>query len=368
MADERLWLLLPRPVRELPADLAAVITLVILTDLSVLVPVVRDTPLRIVLGLAFVLFLPGYAFISALFPETGPDVSSNSSDTDAEFEGGIDGLERVALAFGLSIAISPLIGLVLNFTPWGIRLVPIILSLSAFTLIAVAVAAIRRWQLPVEERFSVPYQTWFGAARSELFEPETRADTVLNVMLVLSIILATTSVVYAVAVPKPGESFSEFYLLTENETGDLVADDYPTEFQTGESKPVVVGIGNHEHRTVDYTVVVTLQNVTFKNNSTLVHRERELQRFQTRLADNRTWRTSYNVTPRMTGQRLRLAFLLYTDSVPAEPTVENAYRETHLWINVTSRDDQEQRLAPVARQPAVTLPGEPNPFQPPLSG
>jgi len=32
---------------------------------------------------------------------------------------GIDGIERVALSFGLSIAIVPLIGLVLNFTPWG---------------------------------------------------------------------------------------------------------------------------------------------------------------------------------------------------------------------------------------------------------
>jgi len=34
-------------------------------------------------------------------------------------EGIDDGIERVALSFGLSIAIVPLIGLVLNFTPWG---------------------------------------------------------------------------------------------------------------------------------------------------------------------------------------------------------------------------------------------------------
>jgi len=65
-----------------------------------------------------VLFLPGYALIAALFP------SKND----------LDGIERLALSFGLSIAVVPLIGLGLNFTPFGIRLVPIIVSLSVFTL------------------------------------------------------------------------------------------------------------------------------------------------------------------------------------------------------------------------------------------
>ena len=37
----------------------------------------------------------------------------------------------------------------------------------------------------------------------------------------------------------------------------------------------------------------------------------------------------------MTGERLRLAFLLYDGPVPAAPGVESAYRETHLWVNVS---------------------------------
>jgi uncharacterized membrane protein len=56
-----------------------------------------------------VLFFPGYVFITALFPEKKE----------------LDNLERLALSLGLSIAIVPLIGLLLNYTPWGIRLIPL---------------------------------------------------------------------------------------------------------------------------------------------------------------------------------------------------------------------------------------------------
>jgi uncharacterized membrane protein len=342
-----LWRLLPPWLRELPADLAATVVLVLLTDLAVLLPVVSETPLRIVLGLPFVLFLPGYAFIAALFPEQGESPGEEAVDEDAGEKasggylarrGGIDGIERVALSFGLSIAVVPLIGLVLNFTPWGIRLVPILLSVSGFTLAMVAVATVRRWELPPEERFTVPYRDWYAAGRAELLEPETRTDAALNVLLVLSIVLATASVGYAVAVPKQGEQFTEFYLLTEDDEGDLVAADYPTEFVVGESRPLVVGIGNQEHEPVRYVAVIKLQNVSFVDNETVVHRDEELDRLHSgELAHNETWQRSYDVTPTFAGERLRLLFLLYRDGeVPAEPTVENSYRELHLWVNVSA--------------------------------
>ena len=56
----------------------------------------------------------------------------------------LDGIERVALSFGLSIAVTPLIGLALNYTPYGIKLIPILISLSVFTILMVFIAYIRR--------------------------------------------------------------------------------------------------------------------------------------------------------------------------------------------------------------------------------
>jgi uncharacterized membrane protein len=347
-----LWLLVPEPVRRLPPDLAAVVALVVLTDLAVLLPVVRETPLRVVFGLPFVLFVPGYALIAALFPEAGASPVDDDTPESAEEAGdrsGIDGIERTALSFGLSIAVVPLIGLVLNFTPWGIRLVPILASVSGFTLIAVAVAAVRRRDLPEEERFRVHYREWAAAGREELFEPDNRGDAALNVLLVFSILLATASVGYAVAVPKGGEQFTELYLLTETDEGELVADDYPTEFVRGESRSLVVGIGNREHDTVEYTLIGTLQRVEIRragnastndttgpgNVSVSVLEEREIARFDPELDHNETWRRQHDVTPTLAGDRLRLTYLLYRGTPPEDPGVDDAYREVHLWVNVS---------------------------------
>jgi uncharacterized membrane protein len=350
--DVNPWLLLPRPIRQLPADLTAIGVLVILTIAVVLIPGLNSTPLRALVGLVFVLFPPGYAFIAALFPE-GASTGNSADEADPSTGGriprpgsGIDDLERVALSFGTSIAIVPLIGLILNFTPWGIRLVPVLLSLSGFTLCMTALAAIRRWNLPEDERFRVPYKHWMAATKAELLEPETQTDAALNVVLVIALLLAVGSVGYVVSVPNQGESFSEFYLLTKNDSGQFVADDYPTNFTQGESKPLYVGISNHEHQRESYTVVVLLQRIEVANNTTRIQNTQELKRFQTTLDKNSTWRKQHTISPSMTGDRLRLQYLLYKDRVPPNPSQKSAYRELHLWINVSGGSNSSSVRTP----------------------
>jgi len=354
MDRERAWLLLPSPVRNLPADLAAVLALVAVTNLAVFLPVVNDSPLRVVVGLVFVLFVPGYAFIAALFPEAGesPTGEPANEDNDDAVPGdaglqdrGIDGIERTALAFGLSIAIVPLIGLALNFTPSGIRLVPILVSISAFTVGATVVAALRRWELPDEDRFRVPYRAWLAAGQSELFDPDSTVDAALNVALAVAILLATTSVVYAVAVPQQGEQFTEFYVLTEDADGELVAANYPQE-------PIQVGVENNEYEEVEYTVVVQLQAVDGRQNDsggtatprneTVVTDRTEIDRYSTSLPHNESAIRQRNLTidsgtaATFEGSDRRVKFLLYRGPPPGEPTAENAYRDLHLWVTVST--------------------------------
>lgn len=368
--SDTVWLLIPRQLRELPADLAAVTLGVVLTLGSVFLPVISDTPLRVAFGLVFVLFLPGYAFIAALFPEAGesptttnstehskPDeegdngrptpepgttaattTSTTSADPSFQNRGGVDGIERVALSFGLSIAIVPLIGLILNFTPWGIRLGPVAVSVSGFTLVSVAVAAQRRNELSPDKRLQVPYREWLATVRTELVEPETRTDAALNMMLVVSLLLAVSSVGYAVAVPPQGEQFSEFYLLTEQSDGELVADDYPQEIAVTDRPELIVGIGNQEYEQTNYTVIVQLQEVTIEGNTTTVEERREIDRFAVSVAHNETHHERHTLVPTRTGENLRVQYLLYTGEVPETLTAETAYRELHLWMNITSTE------------------------------
>lgn len=82
---------------------------------------------RWILGSVFVLFVPGYVAVEALFPK-GRE---------------LDGIERFALSVGLSLALVPLVGLLLNFSPWGIRLTPIVISLFILT-VGLAVAGLGR--------------------------------------------------------------------------------------------------------------------------------------------------------------------------------------------------------------------------------
>jgi hypothetical protein len=93
--------------------------------------------MRYILGAIFVLWLPGYTLIKALFPNTLPFKTSDKN---------LDTIERIALSSGMSLALVPIIGLLLNYTPWGIRLTPITLSLTASTLIFATAALIRENQ------------------------------------------------------------------------------------------------------------------------------------------------------------------------------------------------------------------------------
>jgi len=89
---------------------------------------------RWVLGSIFVLFIPGYVTVEALFPR-GRE---------------LDSIERFALSVGLSLALVPLVGLLLNYTPWGIRLTPIVISLTILTIGLAAIALARQYRISAE--------------------------------------------------------------------------------------------------------------------------------------------------------------------------------------------------------------------------
>jgi len=109
----------------------SVATIIAVYTLPVDLPLVA---IRWVLGSLFVLFIPGYVTVEALFPK-GRE---------------LDTIERFALSVGLSLALVPLVGLLLNYTPWGIRLNPIVVSLTLLTVGLAMVALAREYRLSAE--------------------------------------------------------------------------------------------------------------------------------------------------------------------------------------------------------------------------
>jgi len=209
---------------------------VITALLIIVVTFLPFSALRIVLGLPLILFFPGYILLIALYPR----------------ENQLGGIDRVALSFGVSLAIVPLIGLILNYTPWGIQLYPILIAIAVFILATSLIAWYRRHRVPEVERFTISLTLNLAPWRGQNF-----VDKTLSVIVIVAI-LATTGVLgYVLAAPRIEEGFTEFYILGP----EGKAEGYPEELVAGEETKVIVGIINREHETMSYRLEIRIDGV-----------------------------------------------------------------------------------------------------------
>lgn len=306
-----------------------------------------------VLALPLVVAFPGYVFVAVLFPESA---SAATGESD-----GIRPLERGVLSAFVSVVAIPFAALAVEFSPWLIGPATVLFTLSLVTLVGAAVASVRRVRVPANRRFGVSVgegatvaeqgwhnaaeRGWRNAARSVVRAVtggsaeavgDARRTRLLNALVVLAVVAAVGSVAQ-IAVVSDGPDYTETYLLTENESGSLVAADYPANMTLDRTSSLVVGIENHRGEPVNYTVVVQLQRVTSSGNSSEVVAAQSIARFDRRLAPGERALVDHIVTPRMTGERLRLAYLVYAGSPPDRPSLATADSEVHLWVSVDNR-------------------------------
>jgi uncharacterized membrane protein len=332
-ADETLLERLTRPA--IPLDLLAIVAYVAVAGALLFRPGVYGTPLAVALGLPLLFFAPGYALVSALLPGATPDDAAGEVSFARVRDHGVGGGERVALGFGVSVALLPVLGVAIALSPANIGPVAVLLAVSGLTVGCAVVGAIRRLRRPADSRFTVPVRAWLDDARQSA-SSGSAVDTALSVGLAAAVVLSVAAIGYAVAAPGPNESYTDVSLLTQNETGQLIAEDYPDDFQQGESKPLVVKLINEEGRTTDYSVVVELQRVEqISDGSARVLEDSQLATFTPTVESGESWRTTHEVTPTMTGENLRLTYLVYKGDAPEDPTSENAYRRVHVWISVS---------------------------------
>jgi len=324
------------PVKKIPApifstgstDLYLVILWLAAGIASIYLPLLNTLPLRIILTLPVVLFIPGYCIIAALYPKKRD----------------IDLIERIALSFGLSIAVIPLIGFGLNFTPWGIRLDPIVVSLSLFTFVIILAAYYQRSLVEEDERFSFPFSEVALAMKRELVPGgRNRVDHILGGILILLIFTTLITTIFVFTAPKGEEGYSEFYVLDENRT----TSNLPSRINVTQSYPINIGIGNHENRNVTYTIETWTVRTEFNNitNTSRIVAMEPNDRMTFTLAENRTAIIPYNLSVRQTGYD-RVEFLLFNESIPGfevtgKDRISASYRDLHLWLTVRAGQNPE---------------------------
>jgi uncharacterized membrane protein len=264
---------------------------------------VPDFWLRVIIGLPFLLFFPGYALIAFLFPE----------------KKSLGIIERMALSFGLSIAITPLIGFGLNYTPFGIRLESVLASVTLFN-VALSVAAFWRRDRVQEPYLPIDPKTLFESTIFN-YRREKGIDKVLTIVLAIAIVSSVVVLAYVVAFPREGEKFTEFYILGPGGK----ASDYPHNLTVGTNASMIVGIANHEQRQVHYFVQVWLVNASFVDNQTSIHQMYYFDSFEITLDHSAVnldgpwtvqWQLNYKFNVSILGE-YKLWFFLFKDSVPS---------------------------------------------------
>lgn len=316
-----------RSTKPFPVDLLFVVGFVAAV-VTVVVSSVGSPPLRAVLGLPFVLFVPGYVIVALLFP--GASNAELSIGDDRHNFTQVDWPERLALSVGISVTLLPIIGLLI--APAGYDEITVVGSLAALILLGTVGAAIRRFRLSPADRLHVPFpRLALSGSRS--------VAGVVNLVLALGIVFSASSLAYAVAAPNQGETYSTLYIGTETASGELVASNYPSEFTVGEPQSLVIGVENAESRYIEYTVVAELQRVREEGDTLTVVEEEELGRFHLALDSGETWRRQHALEPELVGTDLRVQYLLYRGSAPADTSDESAYRTVSLWIDVADRTE-----------------------------
>jgi uncharacterized membrane protein len=291
--------------------------------------------LRGAVALVLVFLLPGYGLVSLAYPRVRRPDDEPEPLRSSSFERWIVqspplmGGERIALSFGISLVVLPLAtGLVLAITG-EISRTPLVVTFVSLTLLAGAAAFVRRRRLPRAERYGVTLTTLWApiAGRGGL-------DTLLNVLLAIAIVVSSAGFGYALLAPNEGESYTSFALLTENDEGDLVAGNYPTEFRNGESRSMTARVANHETGPQSYTVVVVVERVRTEDGEATVLQRSVHRQFEFDLDPGETWQTQHEIAPTMQGEDVRVRYLLYRGSPPDNLDPGDAYRDLYVWIDV----------------------------------
>ncbi|KKH59703.1 hypothetical protein MSMAT_0048 [Methanosarcina mazei TMA] len=322
-------------------DLLAVTVLSCLGAIFVLVPPFNETFLRIPIALSLFFFVPGYAFISALFP-------GNKE---------ISGIERFTLSVGFSLVLTVFDGFLISLLPWGYRPAPIVISILGITTFFSILAIFTRKLKDESEQFSFSLKKFTKSIQSDEVdegpeEPEEitspteirrfhkskskvkakglkypsikekgaesrkkplppEIEKALVIALIGSIIISSAMLAYA-KITREKETFTMLYLLGP----DGKAEGYPNESFINVPVNVTVGIENHELQNINYILQMKVD-------------EEVIQELNVPLKDGEVWQKNMTYTRHsLKNDRSKLEFALFKEDLGYF-----SYRSVHLYLD-----------------------------------
>jgi len=330
-ADRRL------PAAEtVPVDMAAVVLAVV--GIIGLYAVGAAGPLQFLVAVPLLLFLPGYVLVGVLFPRRGPTGEQPSrglrSVASVGDETRVGLAERLALSVGLSVALVPLLGIVLELLPVAAFDGAIFPTLVVFVLVGAIVASARRLRTPAADRFRLPVDAMRGAL-TDPFGSMGRGERLATIALAVALLVAVVATGYVFAVPPSGEGFTDLRVMTGS-PADPTFGEYPEEI-TANGTELLVGIDNREGSQQAYTVVVTADQLIEQEGSVQPIESTELTRFETTLDDDQRRLQPVTISAD-TGGEYRINYYLYRGAAPADPGPESADRHVYFTTRMVGDD------------------------------
>ncbi len=241
---------------------------------------------KVLIGLPYVLFVPGYLMTTVFFPK---------SDN-------IEGFARLTLSVGLSIIIVPLIGLINNYLPWGITLLPMMISLTVFNIIFIVLGWLIRKKLPAKQRFSI----------QSILKQEFKKNRIMNSLMLFVCFTILITLICIIFAPNKSDCFTQFYITGQDGT----ASGYPKILTTGKAEFVKLNVENNENKKTDYKIVIKIDgSITQTKNISLNHLEK--------------WDDVISIISNTPKDAVKVDFVLYKDNEFKTP-----YRQLYFWIKV----------------------------------
>lgn len=306
---------------------------------------------RAALALPFALFVPGYAFLAAVYPErwTGVETATQAGHGFGEDAGdaGIAPGERLLLSVVASAALTATTALAVNFSPFRVAATPVFVAVSAVSVACFGVALVRRAALPAERRNGVPLRGVLDSLRGQFSvhspallsaddgRPTSRSEVAFNVLVAVAVLAVVAGGAFAYAAPTADQEFTEFYLVGENESGAYTVNAVPSSLAAGEQRTLYPTLTNQDDAAHDYTVVVELQRVQRTDDGISVQATRRLATLDAPADPGETVRVSHELGPLEPGDGYRVTYYLYAGDPPSDPSRENAHRSLRLWLDVT---------------------------------